>query len=255
MEPAELHRRGVAGLKQEIELFGHAEPAMTIELPGIFASLSPRTPDRSLFNSVAATDASALSAAIDELASIYEDAGVNAWTVWVPDHDRESAGLLEKRGHLLDGSPRSMGLELSDLRPPTGPFPPGVELVEVEIAEAGRINDLAYGIEGPGWQSSFGRELDLPHRLLGAKLGGEIVSCAIALEAGDDVCITGVATVPEQRGQGLAAAIVYGLLHEYRDRGIRTATLQASQAGAPVYERLGFSDVGFIELWELRKPG
>jgi len=27
----------------------------------------------------------------------------------------------------------------------------------------------------------------------------------------------------------------------------------ASRAGAPVYERLGFADAGFIELWELRK--
>ena len=39
-----------------------------------------------------------------------------------------------------------------------------------------------------------------------------------------------------------------------RARGMRTGSLQASSAGAPVYERLGFVDVGYIELWELREP-
>ena len=47
----------------------------------------------------------------------------------MPDFDRESAELLERHGRVLDGSPRSMGLELGDLRPPAGPLPAGVELV------------------------------------------------------------------------------------------------------------------------------
>ena len=32
-----------------------------------------------------------------------------------------------------------------------------------------------------------------------------------------------------------------------------TGSLQASKAGAPLYERLGFSDFGFFELWERRR--
>jgi predicted GNAT family acetyltransferase len=67
--------------------------------------------------------------------------------------------------------------------------------------------------------------------------------------------VTAVATLPEHRGRGLASAIVERLLADARDRGMRTGTLQASKAGAPVYERLGFADLGFIEMWELRAPG
>lgn len=251
---SELHRRGIAGLGLEIELFASSEPGELLRFPGVVAALSPLTPERSIFNSGIATDSDALDNSIDELAAAYDSAGVNAWTVWVPDYDRETAALLERRGHTLDGSPRSMGLDLEDLRPPTGSLPAGAEMVELDLAEAGRINDLAYGIEGPGWQMAIGPDPDLRCRVLGVNVEGEPVSCAIAIDGDDDISITAVATDPAHRGRGLAAAIVARLLGEGRDRGMRTGTLQASAAGAPVYERLGFSDVGFIELWELREP-
>lgn len=250
----ELHRRGIEGLKLEIELFGSSEAGRVLRPPGLIAAVSPRTPDRSIFNSVFAVNAAALEASIDELAGTYDGAGVRAWTVWVPDHDRASAGLLERRGHVLDGSPRSMGLELCDLRPPAQTLPPGSELFEVDLGEIGRINDLAYGIEGPGWRDAIDPCPDLPVHTLAAVIDGEAVSCAVVIEGEDDACVTGVATLPRHRGKGLAAAIVARLLTDSRGRGMRTGTLQASAAGSPVYARLGFADLGFIELWELRKP-
>lgn len=38
-----------------------------------------------------------------------------------------------------------------------------------------------------------------------------------------------------------------------REEGMTTASLQASKAGAPLYERIGFRDLGFVEMWELRR--
>ena len=52
----------------------------------------------------------------------------------------------------------------------------------------------------------------------------------------------------------LATAILQRLLLDARERGQRTASLQASQAGRPLYERIGFKSVGTLHLHEERFP-
>lgn len=252
MDREKLRRRVVEGVEAEIELFGGcSERSSVVRMPGVIASVSPATPDRSIFNSVTASDASALAVALDRLEAIYRDAGVRAWTVWVPDDDRASAALLAGSGHVLDAAPRSMALELDELHP-RDPAD-GVELASGEMSVLGRINDRAYGIEGPGWAAALGAEPEGPAETALALAGGEAVACAAVLDRGDDACVTAVATLPEHRGRGLAGALISRLLADAAGRGVRTASLQASKAGAPVYERLGFADVGFIELWERRE--
>ncbi|HET6831628.1 MAG TPA: GNAT family N-acetyltransferase [Solirubrobacterales bacterium] len=252
MEREELRRRVVDGVEAEIALFaGCSERSSIVRMPGVLASVSPATPDRSIFNSVVASGPEPLVAALDELATIYRDAGVHAWTVWVPDFDRASGALLADRGHALDGAPRGMALELDELRPV--PLPDGVEVAGGEMATIGSINDRAYGIDGPGWAAAMPNEptIDVDSGL--ALVDGEPVACALVIASGDDACVSAVATLPEHRGRGLAGALISRLLTAAGERGVRTGSLQASKAGAPVYERLGFADLGFIELWERRE--
>jgi len=240
------------GLEVEVALFGGcSEETSVIRAPGVVASVSPPTPDRSIFNSVVASGAEALARAADALAAAYASAGVRAWTVWVPDDDRRSAELLAGRGHVLDGAPRSMALELTDLRPIAPPD--GVGLAAGDMPTIGAINDRAYGIDGPGWASTMSRQPDLPIDSAVAIAGGEAVACAAVLDRDDDACVTAVATLPGHRGRGIAGALISSLLASAGERGVATASLQASGAGAPLYERLGFIDVGFIELWERRE--
>src|SRR4051812_32347517 len=57
-----------------------------VERDGVLAAVSPAVPQRSLPNSVVYESEDALAGMLDELAQVYEEAGVAAWTVWVPEH-------------------------------------------------------------------------------------------------------------------------------------------------------------------------
>jgi GNAT superfamily N-acetyltransferase len=251
IDDAELRRRAIAGLRDEVEAFGSGHPeSRLIERDGLLASVTPATPQRSLFNSVYFEDAAVLRAELDALAAAYDEAGVAAWTVWVTDEDRETAELLAGRGHALDAEPRAMALDLEDLAPEPE-APDGIEPRPCDAATAADLNDRAYGYDIPAFRAALAGETGI--RWHAAYREGEPVSCIGAIEVGDDCCVTGVATPPEHRGAGIASWLLCRALAEARERGTRTASLQATKAGAPIYERLGFRDLGYVEMWELRR--
>jgi GNAT superfamily N-acetyltransferase len=253
LDEKELRRRSIEGLRAEIGAFGTGGPgSRLLDLPGLVAALCPAAPDRSIFNSVWAPEPAALLEHHEQLDAAYGEAGVRAWTVWLDSEAGPPAEELARRGHVLDGAPRTMALDLAELprEPARGTR---AEVVPGERAECVRVNDLAYGIEGPGWGVALAGETEPPLRWWAAREGGEIVSCLATAEQGDDVVVTGVATVPAARGRGLAGAILHQALTEAADRGMRSSSLQASALGAPVYARLGFADFGPLELWERRR--
>jgi hypothetical protein len=43
------------------------------------------------------------------------------------------------------------------------------------------------------------------------------------------------------------------VLLDARERGCETTSLQATQMGLPVYRRLGYRELGVIEMWERRR--
>lgn len=251
LDEQELRRRSIEGVRDEVEAFGSGAPSSRlIRQDGLIASVVPASPQRSLFNSVWYDDAGALAASLDELAETYDAAGVRAWTVWVPDEDRETARLLASRGHALDAAPRAMAMELAgfELEPPD---PAGIAHGPIDHGACAELNDLAYGYGEDGFRAGLAGETAI--RWYGAFEGGEPVGCVGAIEVGEDCCVTGVATPPEQRGRGIASWLMCRALAEARERGQTSASLQATRAGAPIYERLGFRDFGFVEMWELRR--
>lgn len=251
LDEQELRRRAIEGIRDEVEAFGSGAPSSRlIRCEGLLASVAPACPQRSLFNSVWYDDAGVLAASLDSLAETYDAAGVRAWTVWVPDEDRETARLLASRGHALDAEPRAMAMELADfeLDPPA---PAGVELGPIDHAACAELNDLAYGYGEDGFRAGLAGETAI--RWYGAFAGDEPVGCVGAIEIGGDCCVTGVATPSEQRGRGIASWLICRALAEARERGLDSASLQATKAGAPIYARLGFRDFGFVEMWELRR--
>jgi GNAT superfamily N-acetyltransferase len=251
IEDSELRRRAIEGIRDEVEAFGSGAPrSQLIRREGLVASLTPTTPQRSLFNSVYYDDPAALAKEIDGLAESYDSQGIDAWTVWVPDTDRQTAELLAARGHALDAEPRAMAMQLADLGP--GPQAPnGVEAGPIDAPRCAELNDLAYGYGPDGFRAGLAGETTI--RWLGAFDGADAVGCLGTIEVGDDCLVTGVATPSEQRGRGIASWLLCRALADARERGLTTASLQATRAGAPLYGRLGFRDFGFVEMWELRR--
>jgi GNAT superfamily N-acetyltransferase len=251
LDEKELRRRAIAGLRDEVEAFGSGAPgSFLVRREGLLAAVVPASPQRSVFNSVYYEDPAVLRQELDELKEAYESRGVRAWTVWVPDEDRETARMLAGRGHLLDAEPRAMAMLLDDLAPEPQ-APEGVESRRGDPATAAYLNDRAYGYGPDGFRTALAGETSLSW--LVAYDGEEAVGCVGTVDVGDDCCVTGVATPPEHQGRGVAAWLLRRALAEARERGLWTASLQATRAGAPLYERLGFSDFGFIEMWELRR--
>lgn len=180
-----------------------------IELDGLTAAICPGAPDRSVVNGVVYEQAGALAGALDHLAKAHEEAGVRAWTAWVPTEDRETARLLESAGHVLDAVPRAMAMDLAALGPPPGPEPEWTGDWS-SLPDAGLINDRAYGDSEGTWSSALG-----------------------GLPAG--------------------SAHLHRALVDARNRGCRTSTTQATKMSTPVYERIGYRDLGTLEMWERRR--
>jgi GNAT superfamily N-acetyltransferase len=227
-----------------------AADTRVLELDGVTASVVSGAPDRSVVNAVVYDRPAALEAALDELAAAYEDAGVRAWTVWVPDGDEPAVRLLEAAGHKLDASPRAMGMELDQLRDASGPEPEWSG--EWDLHSAGLVNDRAYGDPNGLWEGALGAlPKDTGHLYL-ARLDGEPVSFVMVHDHLRDCVFWFAATVPAARGRGLASGLLHRALVDARNRGCLTTTTQATAMGRPVYERIGYRDLGPVHMYERR---
>jgi ribosomal protein S18 acetylase RimI-like enzyme len=221
--------------------------ARRMSKPGLLALATPAAPERPLFNVAFVLSAGAVAGRYERLERFYRDAGISGWTVFVDPADEATAAVLEEQGHVLDSEPRLMGAAAADVA--GGADPPLELLRDPDASAVAALNDEVYGYPG-----SFARglvSLDRHHGLA-VVVDGRPVSCALAHDTVGDCHITLVATLAEHRGRGYAGDLVRTLVRDGVARGCTTTTLGATKAGAPVYERLGYRDVGYLQMWERR---
>lgn len=244
MDDPSLLRSVLAGTRE----FSRAVATEVHEFDGVLAAVVPACPERSVVNCVSYERREGLEAALGELAGIYDRAGVQAWTVWVPHTDPAAAAALQAAGHLLDASPEAMGMALDGLARPESSHEWTADGDPAVVAE---LNDRAYGYDG-----SFARALADgargPLRFYVAGLEGTPSSCCVTVDHLQDCHMTLVATLPEARGRGMAGALMAQALADAGERGLQTSTLVATKMGRPVYERLGYLGLGAVEMWERR---
>jgi GNAT superfamily N-acetyltransferase len=251
MDDASLWPRMLANMAGMFGDIARVSPGgRVVELDGVSAAVVPRCPERSVVNCVVYSDARLLGEALETLTREYEQADVRAWTVWVPEQDTEAAALLEAAGHVLDARPAVMVRELHDLEPAGQP----PALVEPSMADVTRINDRAYGFSGDFERAFPALPPEPAHVYVGAGEDGSPAGTVITYETGGECGIYLVATLPEAQGRGLAGALMRHALVEARERGCTTTSLQATARGKSVYDRLGYRDVGAVQMWERRRP-
>jgi len=214
-----------------------------------------------LFNGVLRTNLpvetvdSAIDAAIERFTAHHVP---GFWWVGPTTQPANLSEALVRKGFVLAGNTPGMAV---DLQSATLDFalPPGLTITRVEDAETltTYLHTLARGSDIPetmhdtllrierGATPPAGAEL---WRYLGLLNGMPVATCAMVLFAGV-AGIYAVATVPEARRKGIGAAITMHPLREARAEGYHVSTLQASEMGYPVYEKMGFRTVCTFALY------
>jgi N-acetylglutamate synthase len=151
--------------------------------------------------------------------------------------------LLDNERH-LDGALDVQGLSLRELSVDEGDL-------HARVAAAGGV----VRAEAPYRSLTDAQVLSASGlRCYVGEVGGEAVTTAIAMTTEDCVGIFGVATLPGHRRRGYAAAVTARAVLDGFDAGARWAWLGASEAGYPVYLKLGFVAVEVMDLWESSRP-
>ena len=176
-----------------------------------------------------------------------------AWTWWLGPEAEGWEPLLKDAGlSASEGSPE-MAVQLGELLW-SDPLPDGLTITYPATAEERRVwvetVIAGFGIP-PEAIAPFVDVVEalkdiLPMRYLLGWLDGRPVATVGVIEAAGAAGVYYVATLPEARRRGIAAALTREALRAARDSGVTVGILQASSMGQPVYERLGFRVVGQV---------
>ena len=178
-------------------------------------------------------------------------------TVAIP---AESMDVLAAAGFVPAESMPLMALDLDELRLPEAPSGCTMEGVGPD-EHAAWVDAMSGGYElprelvdpmGPSALHGSRDPVLLEYHLVRHE-GRPVASALVTVRAGV-VGVYCIATHPGYRGRGIGAWVTSAPLMQMRERGFRTAVLQASEMGAPVYRGLGFREYGTMPLL-LRTPG
>ncbi len=238
LSDADLYRRGAQTLLASWEKYARgATGAVVRRSPGVATAVFPNEPERAVYNNALLERdlaAAERADALDAMEAAYAAAGVTRFAAWVHERDEAMRGELGRRGYTLDESTRAMGMALQDIRVPR----PEIELGQADWLEYLRIIGVPPGFLSGADHTAF--------HVLVARLGGENVATAMALDLGGDCGIYNVTTLERARRRGLGTALTAVHVHDALGRGCQTASLQSTEMAERVYAAVGFRDLGRI---------
>jgi ribosomal protein S18 acetylase RimI-like enzyme len=187
---------------------------------------------------------------IHDMLAYFRSSGVQVFTWWLASEAEAWGTNLEAQGFKFANDPPAMVVELAQLNENIL-IPDGLRIDRVETA--GELQAwthafaLGYGLplewepdmlemmiatskdEGLSFYLAYMKEtpVAVSAMLLGAGVAG----------------IYNVGTLPAWRGKGIGAAVTLHPLLVARENGFKVGTLQSSEMGYKVYERLGFKEM------------
>jgi ribosomal protein S18 acetylase RimI-like enzyme len=175
----------------------------------------------------------------DALLDAIRACGCRSVGYWSLAGGHELGARLVARGFRWGWRPHWMAIELDHL----GAFAPEPELpFAIEPAAAPYARTLPY--------APSGTVEDLPGTYrLGVRLRDKTVG-QIAVNPRDGVAgIYAMGVAPRVRGRGIATALTREACRRAIECGCRYAVLNATDAGEPVYRRVGFRSLGWGQTW------
>ncbi len=196
-------------------------------------------------------------AAISELVEVWRTLGVSV--MWHQTPSSEPPNLdehLMRHGFEPEHEP-GMALTFNRaLEPPPSELAVSAVTDQAGVFEWANTFDPAFGAEPRGQHHPWLRPFSAlylgessPGRLFIGHVDGVAVATSLAFFGGGAIGIYGVGTVPDHRGRGYGGAMTMAAATWGRDQGADFAVLAASEAGFPVYERLGFRTVCQVTSW------
>jgi GNAT superfamily N-acetyltransferase len=188
-----------------------------------------------------ASSSRSASATAAELMTVYSATGLTTWALWVPSPacDLDAADELTSiEGMVRDTTTLVMTIGLMD------GWPLSAQVVNTTVEAANNAGD----------EPIASTRLPPPQGEPGVE-GWVLVDerCAVAgawtYRNGADVGVYAVGTAPKWRRRGHARALMLHILADAYERGARTASLQSTRIGVPLYRGLGFCPAGRYEEW------
>jgi GNAT superfamily N-acetyltransferase len=127
--------------------------------------------------------------------------------------------------------------------------------VEVRLAREDELRPAIRALSDAGFGPHVGRLISWPWEqeagclLVAVGRLRRIVGGACCASFGETGWIGALGVLPRARGRGAGSALTEACVEWLRDRGAKTVLLHATDAGRPVYERIGFVAEGRSRAW------
>jgi ribosomal protein S18 acetylase RimI-like enzyme len=187
------------------------------------------------------------------IAELAEDPALPMLVLLSPSAARELAGREAEFGFADAGILPLMALDSDEVAPP--PVPSGLSFraaaTSADMARTCELVSQAFELApGPlarAFPDAMLQRTDTTIHLV--EQDGEIRSSVMVTRHGRRAGIWSMATPPGLQRRGLARGLLVEAMRSERSRGISTFLLFATEAGRPLYDRLGFREVEQARVW------